>query len=156
LPAHSDPGSQPEQEKKPLIKLWHKILASKFLIGSILFHIFFGAGATLYVVQRMETKRKATFQGGPPTVKASSRALEHQVSMSKKKNTQSAPAQAKRIMTKGLAKISLPEMPTMPNASEVIPNRMAGMGGTGVGFGVGGGGGMGGGGNGFGFSLPPT
>ncbi len=156
LPEDYIPPAVPEEKKERKLTLWQRIVASKILFGSILAHLLFGAGATFYVVQQMETKRKTTFQGGPPTVKASSRALEHQVSMSKKKNTQSAPAQAKRIMTKGLAAIALPEMPSMPNASEIIPNRMAGMGGTGIGFGVGGGGGMGGGGNGFGFSLPPT
>ena len=132
-----------------------QLLAGKFLIVSIAVHLLFGVGATYYVVQRIQAKRKVTFAAGPPAVNPSQRALEHKVSMAKKKNTMSAPAQAKRITTTGFARVALPEMPTMPNAMEVIPNKMAGLGGVGTGFGAGGGGsGMGTGGGGFGFSLP--
>ncbi len=140
--------------KKKFIKLWHKIIASKILLISILVHFLAGVGATYYVVQISRANRKNTFQNGPPTVKANSRALEHQVSMAKKKNTMSAPAQAKRITTAGLAHISLPEMPSMPTATEITPNKMSGLGGNGTGFGIGGQGGMGTGGGGFGFNLP--
>lgn len=133
---------------------WQKILASKFLLISIVVHLLFGAGAAVYVVQRYQAGRKLSFQSGPQAVNPSSRALEHKVSMAKKKNTMSAPAQAKRITTAGLSKIALPEIVTMPNASQVIPNRMGGIGGTGTGVGPGGLGGMGSGGGGGGFSLP--
>lgn len=132
---------------------WATILASKFLLVSIIVHVLFGAGATIYVVQRYQASRKLSFQGGPPVVNASSRALEHKVSMAKKKNTMSAPAQAKRITTTGLSKIALPEIVTMPNATTVVPNRMGGIGGTGTGLGAGGMGGNGTGGGG-GFALP--
>ena len=136
----------------PTRKLWARILASKFLVVSIAVHLLFGVGATLYVVQRYSAQRKLTFQGGPPTTNPSKRALEHKVSMAKKKNSMSAPAQAKRITTSGLAKIVLPEMPAMPTATTVTANRMGGMGGFGSGVGPpggmgrGGGGGVGGGG----------
>ncbi len=141
--------------KKPLIKLWHKIIASNTLLLSIGLHFLFGVGATVYVVQQIQAKRKVAFQGGPPQINPSTRALEHQVSMAKKKASMSAPAQAKRITTTGLAKIALPDMPTMPHATEVMPNRMAGLGGNGNGFGLGGaGGGMGNGGSGFSFQMP--
>jgi hypothetical protein len=132
---------------------WKTLIASKFLIISIVVHLLGGVGATFYVVQRIQGKRKLTFQGGPPVVNASQRALEHKVTMAKKKASMSAPAQAKRITTTGLAKIALPEMPSMPHATEVLPNRMAGMGGTGTGLGFGGGG-LGSGGGGGGFMLP--
>lgn len=122
------------------------IFANKVLFISIIIHLIFGAGATYYVVQRIALKRKMTFQGGPPTTNPSKRALEHKVALGKKKAMMSAPAQAKRITTSGLAKIALPDMPTMPSASDVAPTRMAGMGGVGTGIGGGGGGGMGGGG----------
>lgn len=135
------------------IKL-QKLLARKFLLISILVHVFFGFGAAYLVVQQIQAKRKLTFAAGPPVVNASSRALEHKVSMAKKKTTMSAPAQARRITTTGLARVALPEMPAMPNAMEVIPNKMGGLGGPGTGYGAGGGGtGMGGGG-GFGMSVP--
>ncbi|MDB6151645.1 MAG: hypothetical protein JWL90_98 [Chthoniobacteraceae bacterium] len=144
----------PAKKQKFRFKWWHKLIASKFLLISIFVHLFFGVGATYYVVQQIKEKRKLTFAEGPPANNASSRALEHKVSMAKKKNTMSAPAQAKRITTTGISRIALPDMPTMPHATEVIANRMAGLGGVGNGFGTGGGGGMGTGGGGFGFALP--
>lgn len=132
---------------------WAKIVASKFLLVSIIVHVLFGLGATYYVVQSIQAKRKLQFAAGPPTSNPSKRALEHKVSMAKKTKTMSAPAQAKRITTAGLSKIALPDMPTMATATDVIPNRMAGMGGIGQGFGVSGGGGMGGGGGGSGINF---
>ena len=143
-------ASPPQKSRRTF---WATLLASKFLLVSIIVHVLFGAGATIYVVQRYQASRKLSFQGGPPVVNASSRALEHKVSMAKKKNTMSAPAQAKRITTTGLSKIALPEIVTMPNATTVVPNRMGGIGGTGTGLGAGGMGGTGTGGGG-GFALP--
>ena len=149
-----NPASQPAPApQKSRATFWATILASKFLLVSIAVHLLFGAGAAVYVIQRYQAGRKLSFQGGPPVVNASSRALEHKVSMAKKKNTMSAPAQAKRITTSGLSKIALPEIVTMPNATTVVPNRMGGIGGTGTGLGAGGMGGSGTGGGG-GFSLP--
>ena len=139
--------------KKSRVGFWATILASKFLLVSIGVHVLFGAGAAVIVIQRYQAGRKLSFQGGPPVTNPSSRALEHKVSMAKKKNTMSAPAQAKRITTTGLSKIALPEIVTMPNATTVVPNRMGGIGGTGTGIGAGGMGGTGGGGGG-GFGLP--
>jgi hypothetical protein len=129
---------------------WQKIIASKFLVVSIIVHVLFGVGAAVYVVQSQQAKRVQTFKGGPPTVSPSSRALEHKVSMAKKKASMSAPAQAKRISVAGaLSKVALPEIMTMPSATTVVPNRMGGMGGNGMGMGIGGMGGNGGGGGGF-------
>ena len=156
------PAPPVDSEKPPLGPskrgLWAKVLASKFLVVSIAVHLLFGVGATLYVVQRYSAQRKLTFKGGAPTASPSKRAMEHKVSMAKKKNSMSAPAQAKRITTSGLSKISLPDMPSMPTATTVTANKMGGMGGVGVGVGPAGGmggGGMGGGGGGvipfFGF-----
>ncbi len=136
--------------------LWAKILASKFLFISIVAHVLFGLGATYYVVQRVQAKRKLTFRGGPPSPNPSKRALEHKVSMAKKK-TGGAPPQAKRIVSAGISKVSLPEMPAVTSASSVVANMASGMGGAGtgqgVGFGGGMGGGMGGGGGGGGMSF---
>ena len=156
-PPMSDPDSSPAPAPRNRRGFWAKILASKFLVVSIAVHVLFGAGATLYVVQRYSAKRKLTFKGGLPTSNPSKRAMEHKVSMAKKKNSMSAPAQARRISTSGLAKFTLPEMPAMPTATTVTANKMGGMGGFGSGMGSGGGtggGGMGGGGGGmtmFGF-----
>jgi hypothetical protein len=129
---------------------WQKILASKFLVVSIAVHLLFGAGAAVYVVHNHQAKRVQVFKGGPPSVNPSSRALEHKVSMAKKKASMSAPAQAKRISVAGaLSKVALPEIITMPSATTVTPNRMGGIGGNGMGMGIGGLGGSGSGAGGF-------
>ncbi len=143
----------------PKKKDWRRFFAGKFLFISILLHILGGLGATYYVVQTIEAKRKLTFQGGPASPNRSTRALEHKVQMARKTNSMSAPAQTRRITTTGLSKVSLPDMPAMPGLSEVPPTKMAGMGGSGIGFAGGSGGGGGGGqGNGrapfFGFREP--
>lgn len=151
VPAPRETAAAPVQgpaPRPPKRGLWAKILASKFLVVSIAVHLLFGLGATLYVVQRYQANRKLTFKGGAPTTSPSKRAMEHKVSMAKKKNSMSAPAQAKRITTAGLAKIVLPDMPSMPTANSVTANKMGGMGGVGVGIGPAGG--MGGGGMGSG------
>ena len=107
------------------------------------------------MVQKIETKRKLQFASGPPTANPSKRALEHKVSLQKKKNAGGSPAQARRIAVTGLAsKITLPDMPNVPTTStQFVAGRMAGMGGAGFGSGLGFGngsgmgvGGMGGGG----------
>ena len=96
-------------------------------------HLIGAIGAGYIIVSNIQAKRKMTFTGGPPTTNASQRALEHKVAMGKKKNVMSAPAQAKRITTSGLAKVALPDMPALPSAVDVMPSRMAGMGGAGFG-----------------------
>ncbi len=148
----------PSSSRAPRLSFWAKLAASKFLFISIVAHLLFGMGATYFIVQRIQAKRKVTFQSGPPSTNPSKRALEHKVSMAQKKKTGGAPPQAKRIVSAGIAKISLPDLPTIPTANNVVPGMMAGMGGagfgTGMGFGSGMGSGMGGGGGGgAGFSF---
>ena len=75
---------------------WQRATSSKVLMLSIAIHLVFGAAATYFVVQSIQMKRKMTFEGGPPVVNASKRALEHKVSLGKKKAVMSAPAQAKQ------------------------------------------------------------
>jgi hypothetical protein len=152
IPPLPKPSTAPPRRRG----FWAKIFASKFLFVSILIHLFFVAGAAYYVVQRFSPRPKLTFKEGPPSSNPSKHAIEHKVSMAKQRKTMSAPAQAKRIMTAGLATVALPEMPSMPTATEIIPGKMAGMGGNGIGMGPPGGGmGNGGGGGGamplFGF-----
>jgi hypothetical protein len=124
------------------------LTSGKVLALVISLHVIAGIGAGYIVVAHIQAKRKMTFTGGPPTTNASQRALEHKVAMGKKRNVMSAPAQAKRITTSGLSKVALPDMPSMPSATEVMPGRMSGMGGFGFGPGGGGGGGLGDGGGG--------
>lgn len=130
-----------------------KMTSSKVLMITVVAHLIFIAGATYFIVQSVQTKRKMTFQGGPPTVNASKRALEHKMSLGKKKAVMSAPAQAKRIMSSGLAKVALPDLPSLPSATDAVPNRMGGIGGVGNSFGGGGGGGGTGGGGGSGINF---
>src|SRR6187455_3367305 len=143
----------PSKEKlKTAAKVGGGLLASltggKVLALVIGLHLVAGIGAGYVIVSQYAAKRKMTFTGGPPTTNPSQRALEHKVAMGKKRNVMSAPAQAKRITTTGLAKVALPDMPALPSAVDVMPSRMAGMGGAGFGPGGGGGGGMGSGGGG--------
>ena len=133
--------------------LWQRMSSSKVLVISIAIHLIFAAGATYLIVQRVQLKRKMTFQGGPPAVNASKRALEHKMSLGKKKAVMSAPAQARRIMSTGLAKVALPDLPSLPSATDAVPNRMGGIGGVGNSFGGGGGGGGLGGGGGSGINF---
>ena len=133
--------------------LLQKFSSSKVLVISVVIHLLFGAAATYFIVQRVQTKRKMTFTGGPPAVNASKRALEHKMSLGKKKAVMSAPAQAKRIMSSGLAKVALPDLPSLPSATDAVPNRMGGIGGVGNSFGGGGGGGGLGGGGGSGINF---
>jgi hypothetical protein len=142
-----------EEAPKPRKGFWKRILASKIIMLSIAIHLLFGVGATYLIIQSIQAKRKLTFQGGPGgATNPSTRALEHQINMARRQQTMSAPAQAKRITTTGLAKITLPDMPSLSTADDFTPDKMAGMGGVGTGFGMGGGGG-GGGGNGRGVTL---
>ena len=107
--------------------LAQKLTSKKVLMITIVAHLIFAAGATYLIVQQVQTKRKMTFQGGPPAVNASKRALEHKMSLGKKKAVMSAPAQAKRIMSSGLAKVALPDLPSLPSATDAVPNRMGGI-----------------------------
>jgi hypothetical protein len=137
----------------PRRKFWRRMLGSRIILLSIAIHLLFGVAATYLIVESIQAKRKLTFQGGPSNPDPSTRALEHQINMTRRQQTMSAPAQARRITTTGLAKISLPEMPSMPAADDITPDKMAGMGGAGAGFGLAGGAGGGGGGGGAGITF---
>ena len=118
----------------------------RFLIISVAVHLLFGAVAAYLVVQTIQAKRKLTFQSGPKGPSAPMRALEHKVQM-KKQQALSAPPQAKRVTTSGLAKVSLPDMPAMPSMTAALsPGAVSGMGAAGLAPGAltGGLGGMGG------------
>ena len=134
----------PELEPLPLPvpagrKSRRKAFSGAFLLASVAVHLLLGVGAVYWVVQKIEAKRKLQFASGPPTANPSKRALEHKVSLQKKKNAGGSPAQARRIAVTGLAsKITLPEMPAVPTTStQLVAGRMAGMGGAGFGSGLG-------------------
>ena len=108
----------------------------KFLVISIAVHLIFGLGAAVFVVQSYQAARKLTFKGGPPSPNPSTRAIEHKVQMAKKQSTMTAPSINKRIVTTGLSKVALPEMPAMPKVS-FAPTKMASAGGTDSSFAMG-------------------
>ena len=114
-----------------------RILTARFLVISIAIHLLFGLVATILVVQRYQNSRKLTFKGGPPSPNPSTRAMEHKVQMVKKQNTMSAPSMAKKVVSTGKAKVTLPDMPVMPKM-EAPPVKMAGAGGVDVSFAPGG------------------
>ena len=112
-------------------------LSSPALIVSVVLHLFFAGGAAYYVVSRYTAERKLTFQGGPKSPNPSERALQHRVQVEKRMQSQSVPAAVpKRVLTTGLAKVTLPEMPDLPvpKSAANIP-KMAGGGGA-VNFGA--------------------
>ena len=132
----SVPAAQPDVPVRK--RGWYrKIFESRFLFISIVVHLLFAAVAAVVVVNRYQAARKLTFKGGPPSPNPSTRALEHKVQMAKKQSTMSAPSIARRIVSTGVAKVSLPEMPAMPKLA-APPVKMAGAGGADVSFSAGG------------------
>ena len=129
----------PEIPQTLLRRTWRKMTERRFLFISVVAHLLVGIIAGIFVVQSIVAKRKLTFTSAPPSPNKSQRALEHKVTMAKKQNTMSAPAQAKRITSTGLAKVSLPDMPAISSSTDFNAGKMAGMGGTGVGLGFKGG-----------------
>ena len=143
-PAFSSPPLEryvppPDEPQSLPRKLWKKLTERRFLFISVIVHVLIGIIAMIFVVQSIVAKRKLTFTSAPPSPNKSQRALEHKVTMAKKQNTMSAPAQAKRITTTGLSKVSLPDMPAISTSTDFNAGKMAGMGGTGVGLGFKGG-----------------
>lgn len=137
--------------KKTRTGYWGRI-GGKFLILSIMAHLLFLTGAAYYVIQFISPK-KLTFKAGVPSVNPVKDIAEHKMSMAKKSKSMSAPAPAKRVVTTGLANVSLPPMPEMPT-NVVTPTQIVGIGGFGMGFGAGGGGTGDGGGGGGGYMAP--
>lgn len=110
---------------------------SPTLLGlSIALHLIFFVAAGFWAVQEIVLKRKTQFAAAPPTPSAT-RAVEHKVTLQRKRNAGGAPPQARRIAVAGMAaNVALPEMPPMPS-SQFVPGRMAGMSGAGLGAGLG-------------------
>ncbi|MEO8440784.1 MAG: VWA domain-containing protein, partial [Spartobacteria bacterium] len=123
------------------------------LIAVVALHLLFGGVAGIWVVSKYTAHRKLTFNAGPKSPNPSERALEHRVQLQKKNQATSAPpAVPKRVLTTGIAKVTLPPMPEI-KTPESAPRTMMGAGGSGAAFSPAGatwagGGGGGGGGNG--------
>ena len=112
----------------PKKRRWRQIFKGNFLIISIAVHVLFAAGAAIWVVQEIQTKRKLTFRAGEKSPNRGTRALEHKVQLQKKQQTMTAPAHSKRILSTGLSKVTLPDMPAMPVAAAAANTKMAGAG----------------------------
>lgn len=100
----------------------------RFLWISIGLHVALFLFAGYLVVSTIITKPKKEFKAGPKGPNPNSRVLEHKIQMTKVKNTMSAPPQSKRIVTTGVSKISLPDLPTVGESNDFTVNSMAGMG----------------------------
>lgn len=111
-----------------------------FLAISIGVHLLFVLAAGVWVVSSYSASRKLTFNAGPKSPNPSERALQHKVQM-QQKTQNTLVAVPKRVLTTGLAKVTLPEMPSLPGPKLAMQPMMAAAGGGG-GFG-GGRGGMG-------------
>ena len=123
------------------------------LAGVVIFHLLFGGVAAIWVVSRYTAARKLTFNAGPKSPNPSERALEHRVQLQKKTQSTSAPpAVPKRVLTTGLAKVTLPPMPEI-QTPESAPRSMMSAGGTGAAFGPAGATSAGGGGGGGGTAI---
>ena len=106
------------------------------LTGVVVLHLIFGGVAAFWVVSKYTAARKLTFNAGPKSPNPSERALEHRVQLQKKMQTTSAPPVVpQRILTTGLAKVTLPPLPEI-KAPESAPRALMGAAGTGVSFGT--------------------
>jgi len=117
----------PPPATAPRKSFWERIKTSRFLFVSILFHLLLFLIAGILVVQ-VVTKRKQTFTAAPPAPE--NRAVEHKVQMAKKQQSMAAPM-TKRVVTTGLSKVALPEMPELASPADVMsssPSMAPGMG----------------------------
>ena len=96
------------------------------LIGVIVFHLLFGGVAAVWVVSRYSAARKLTFNAGPRSPNPSERALEHRVQLQRKMDTVSAPPMVpKRILSTGIAKLTLPPLPEIKPSTNAPPTMMS-------------------------------
>jgi hypothetical protein len=138
---HSDHAAHTAAaEPHPIKKnLWQRWMAwsGSFLVLSILAHVVLLGGATVLVVQVVQSrKEKMKFTAPPPS---SAGATEHKVKPSKK-TAAAAPAVSKRIAsTAANASIALPAMDMNTSSGpDVMASVMSGLGSAGLGGGAGG------------------
>jgi hypothetical protein len=133
--AHTAPA-EPHPIKKNLWQRW-MAWSGSFLVLSILAHVVLLGGATVLVVQVVQSrKEKMKFTAPPPS---SAGATEHKVKPSKK-TAAAAPAVSKRIAsTAANASIALPAMDMNSSTGpDVMASVMSGLGSAGLGGGAGG------------------
>jgi hypothetical protein len=139
-PPHSDHAAHTAPaEHHPIKKnLWQRWVAwsGSFLVISILAHVVLLGGATVLVVQVVQSrKEKMKFTAPPPSAAGM---VEHKVKPSKK--AASAPAISKRITsTAASASIALPAMEMNSTGPDVMASVMSGLGSAGLGSGGAGG-----------------
>ncbi|MFL6513497.1 MAG: vWA domain-containing protein [Chthoniobacterales bacterium] len=92
----------------------------EFLLISIAVHLLFGLGAGYLVVSHYTAARKLTFQAGPKSPNRSERAIQHKVQLQEKMKT-APPIIPKRILTAGIAKITLPPLPDVSGLKSATP-----------------------------------
>jgi hypothetical protein len=141
--AHTAPP-EPHPIKKNLWQRW-MAWSGSFLILSILAHVILLGGATILVVQVVQShKEKMKFNAPPPSSAGMS---EHKVKHSKK-TAAAAPAVSKRITSTAVnTSIAIPVMEMNTSTGpDVMASVMSGLGGAGLGSGSGGAGGAGAGG----------
>ena len=143
------PPEEPPAKTVPALRRY----SPSVLLAVIALHLLFGAAAAIWVVSKYSASRKLTFNAGPKSPNPSERALEHRVQLQKKMQSTSAPAAVpKRVLTTGLAKVTLPPLPEIKSA-ESAPRSMMSAGGAGAAFGAGGAPSLGGGGGGNGAAI---
>ena len=139
-PPHSDHAAHTAPaEHHPIKKnLWQRWVAwsGSFLVISILAHVVLLGGATVLVVQVVQSrKEKMKFTAPPPSAAGM---VEHKVKPSKK--AAAAPAISKRITsTAASASIALPAMEMNSTGPDVMASVMSGLGSAGLGSGAAGG-----------------
>jgi len=139
-PPHSDHAAHTAPaEHHPIKKnLWQRWAAwsGSFLVISILAHVVLLGGATVLVVQVVQSrKEKMKFTAPPPSAAGM---VEHKVKPSKK--AAAAPAISKRITsTAASASIALPAMEMNSTGPDVMASVMSGLGSAGLGSGAAGG-----------------
>ncbi|MDQ3199764.1 MAG: VWA domain-containing protein [Verrucomicrobiota bacterium] len=142
-----------EEAPPPKIPPVVRRFSAPVLGAVVIFHLFFGGVAAIWVVSKYSAARKLTFNAGPKSPNPSERALEHRVQLQKKTQSVSAPpAVPKRVLTTGAAKVTLPPLPEI-KTPESAPRTMMGAGGTGNAFGTSGATSLGGGGGGNGTAI---
>ena len=141
-------SAAPASENKPIKKRWFAYFGANSLAVSILFHVLFGVGATFLIVEHFQKKHINFHATEPPSQHTE---VEHKVELAKRNNVESAPPDLKRIVTKDVSAITLPEPPEVATTDEANPSAMAGVDGV---MGMGLGNGLGNGGKGGGGGIP--
>ena len=106
-----------------------------FLVVSVAIHLLFALGATYFVVSRYSAARKLTFSAGPKSPNPAERALQHRVQLRERMKT-APPVLPKRVLTKGVTKITLPPLPSLPGPKTAALAPILPAAGNAIGFGT--------------------